>query len=393
LLEEWVGRETASFRLPPSRLALDPGDVVQLDHDGRLTSLRLTSTADAGARVVEAVRTDAGAFGLAPGPEREPRAPKPVVYGPPSVAFLIYRSCGSVRRTALAAVYGAWPGRVAVWRSPGEDGFRARHHPRPAGAWGPVADLYPGPRRAWTSATSRSSISPSARSRASPTSRSSAANALAIEAAPGIWEVLQFGVAELIAPGRYRLSRLLRGQQLAPSAMGAPAPPARVVVLDERWRRCRSARLRSSSETELARSARPKPVSDRSYRALSFTPEGVGLRPFSVGHVEQPWRKAREPGDLVIRWTRRSRALAADSWNAPEVPLAEETEVYEVEILDGATVLRTLSTATTSVTYAAAQQTADWGALLGPGDTLDVRIYQLSALVGRGSPKSVTLQF
>ena len=51
LLEEWVGRETASFRLPPSRLALDPGDVVQLDHDGRLTSLRLTSTADAGARV------------------------------------------------------------------------------------------------------------------------------------------------------------------------------------------------------------------------------------------------------------------------------------------------------------------------------------------------------
>ena len=110
-----------------------------------------------------------------------------------------------------------------------------------------------------------------------------------------------------------------------------------------------------------------KPVSDRSYRALSFTPEGVGLRPFSVGHVEQPWRKAREPGDLVIRWTRRSRALAADSWTAPEVPLAEETEAYEVEILDGATVKRTLSTATTSVTYTAAQQTADWGALLGPG--------------------------
>ena len=45
------------------RLALDPGDVVQLDYDGRLTSLRLTSTADAGARLVEAVRTDAGALG------------------------------------------------------------------------------------------------------------------------------------------------------------------------------------------------------------------------------------------------------------------------------------------------------------------------------------------
>ena len=95
----------------------------------------------------------------------------------------------------------------------------------------------------------------------------------------------------------------------------------------------------------------------------------------------------------MIRWTRRSRVLASDSWTVPEVPLAEESEAYEVEILDGAAVRRTLSTATTSLTYSAAQQIADWGALLGPGDTLDVRIYQLSALVGRGAPKFVTLQF
>ena len=27
LMEAWIGRETASFRLPPSRLALDPADV------------------------------------------------------------------------------------------------------------------------------------------------------------------------------------------------------------------------------------------------------------------------------------------------------------------------------------------------------------------------------
>ena len=62
LLEEWVGRESASFRLPPSRLAIDPGDVVQLDHDGRLAALRVTSVADAGARVVEAVKVIADCF-------------------------------------------------------------------------------------------------------------------------------------------------------------------------------------------------------------------------------------------------------------------------------------------------------------------------------------------
>ena len=102
---------------------------------------------------------------------------------------------------------------------------------------------------------------------------------------------------------------------------------------------------------------------------------------------------AREPGDLVIRWTRRSRALAADSWTAAEAPLAEEREAYEVEVLDGATVVRTLATTTTSVTYTAAHQLADLGALLGPGDTLDLHIFQLSALVGRGAPASITLEF
>jgi len=123
----------------------------------------------------------------------------------------------------------------------------------------------------------------------------------------------------------------------------------------------------------------------------AFTPTGAGLRPFSVAHVAQPWRKARSPGDLTIRWTRRSRALAADSWGGLEVPLAEELEAYDVEILDGATVKRVLSTATTGAVYTAAQQTADWGAPLGPGDTLDIRICQLSALVGRGAPKTVTM--
>ena len=106
-----------------------------------------------------------------------------------------------------------------------------------------------------------------------------------------------------------------------------------------------------------------------------------------------PGARARTPGDLVIRWTRRSRALAADSWNAPEVPLAEEAEAYEVEILDGASVKRTLSTTTTSAVYTAAEQIADRGALLGPGDALDIRIFQLSARVGRGDARITTLMF
>jgi hypothetical protein len=115
--------------------------------------------------------------------------------------------------------------------------------------------------------------------------------------------------------------------------------------------------------------------------------------PFSVAHVEQPWRKPRTPGDLTIRWMRRSRALAADNWGGLDVPLTEELEAYEVEILEGTALKRVLNTTTTGAVYAAADQTVDWGAPLGPGDTLDIRIFQLSALVGRGAPKTVTLTF
>jgi hypothetical protein len=64
-----------------------------------------------------------------------------------------------------------------------------------------------------------------------------------------------------------------------------------------------------------------------------------------------------------------------------------------VEIMAGGAVKRTLESATTSVTYSGTQQIADWRALLPPCNTLDVRIHQLSALVGRGPAAAATLRF
>jgi hypothetical protein len=220
------------------------------------------------------------------------------------------------------------------------------------------------------------------------------ANALAIESAPGVWEIVQAGAAELLSPGRYRLTRLLRGQRGTEGAMGNPAlAGARVVALDDSLAPLPIAEADLGIPWNWRVGPASRPVSDETYVAQTFTPAGVGLRPFSVAHVEQPWRTPRMPGDLTIRWTRRSRALSADSWGAVEVPMAEELEAYEVVILDGVTVKRVLSTTTTSAVYTGAQQTADWGAPLGPGDTLDIRIFQLSALAGRGAPKTVTLLF
>jgi hypothetical protein len=399
LMEAWIGRESATFRLPPSRLALDPADVIRLAHDGRENELRLVSIADSDGRGMEAVRQDRAAYDLPPGEPRPSTLTRSVVFGAPDVVLLDLPQLSEdqpAHRPMVAAHAVPWPGEMAVFRSPGADGFallttfgsRAR-----IGTL--VSDFYPGP-------TSRFDLGNAlVVDLASGTLESvteltlfGGANALAVESASGRWEVVQAGVAELIAPGRYRLTRLLRGQRGTEAAMDNPTPAgARVVVLDSALAPLPIAEADLGLPWNWRIGPAARSVSDASYTALAFTPAGRGLVPFAPVHVAQPWRTARSPGDLTIRWTRRSRALVADAWEQVEVPLAEDLESYDVQILDGAVVKRTLTSSTTSVLYTAAQQTADWGAPFGPGQTLAIRIYQLSNRLGRGDPAAVTLQF
>ncbi len=75
LMEAWIGRETLTAKFPPSNLSLDPGDVVSLANDGRLIDYRITRIGDAGARAIEAIRTDATIYDLPPGQYRPASLP------------------------------------------------------------------------------------------------------------------------------------------------------------------------------------------------------------------------------------------------------------------------------------------------------------------------------
>ncbi|MBW6496554.1 MAG: hypothetical protein K0B16_18765, partial [Burkholderiaceae bacterium] len=380
-------------------LALDPADVILLDHDGRLTDMRLVSIADSDLRSVDAVRQDRAVYDLPPGERRPTTLSTPTVFGAPEILLLDLpqlREDQPAHRPFVAAHAKPWPGEIAVYRSAATDGFsllttfgtRARMGVLAADFHsGPVArfdlgnallvDLYSGTLESVTDLALLGG-----------------ANALAVETSPGLWEIVQAGAAELVAAGRYALTRLLRGQRGTESAIANVVPAgARVVVLDTALTSLPINEADLGLPWNWRIGPASKPVSDETYTAVVLTPEGVGLRPFPVGHVEQPWRFARSPGDLTIRWVRRSRSLAADTWGAGDVPLAEDAEAYEVDILDGSVVKRSLTTATTSALYTATQQTADWGAPLGPGQFLALRIYQLSALIGRGAGRSVTLTF
>jgi len=112
---------------------------------------------------------------------------------------------------------------------------------------------------------------------------------------------------------------------------------------------------------------------------LAFTPSARGLRPFSPAQL----RGVPKPGgDLLLTWLRRTRASSGDSWVLVEVPLGETTEAYDLEILNGSAVARTVSgLASAWFLYTTAMMVADFG---GPVTPLRIRVYQIGAL-GRGA--------
>ena len=124
-------------------------------------------------------------------------------------------------------------------------------------------------------------------------------------------------------------------------------------------------------------------IGDATYAAATHTFTGLGLKPLSPVHV----RGVRSGGDVSISWIRRTR-IGGDSWETAQVPLGEDAESYEVDVLDGETVVRTLASAAPAVIYTAADQIADFGS---DQPAYDIRVYQLSGTYGRGTPRAATV--
>ena len=108
-----------------------------------------------------------------------------------------------------------------------------------------------------------------------------------------------------------------------------------------------------------------------------------------------PWAvkavKSGSPANITISWTRRTRIGGEWKDGTGTVPLAEAAEAYEDDILDapGGAVKRTLTSGGPSVIYANADILTDFGAV--PPE-LSVVVSQISAVIGRGFPRAVTLE-
>lgn len=192
-------------------------------------------------------------------------------------------------------------------------------------------------------------------------------------------EVIQFQEVVPVTGNVILLRNLLRGRFGTEDA-GTFTSGAVIVLYDSlAWRRT----LLPSSSVNTA-------------QRLRFAGPGVpwqrGIeRAFTfVGRAEQPWAPVHIRGtrnmanDVTITWVRRTRFSGGLVNGTGTVPLNEQSELYDVEIrnpADTATVRSFLNLSSPTVTYTASQQTADG---LIPGDPVRVRVWQRSALVGRG---------
>lgn len=211
-------------------------------------------------------------------------------------------------------------------------------------------------------------------------------NAYAIGTDATGYELGQFIDAELLSssPNIYKLTRFLRGGLGTEWRMTGHVAGERFFLL--RREGLRKIRIENS---QLGASRYYKGVTlgrvISSATAQTFTCNGVAQETYSPARV----RVSRDgSNNATISITRRTRYGVR--YTGPlgiSVPLGEQSEAYSIDFYtDGTftTIADTQSVLGTNVfEYTAAAQTA---AGLTPGDNLYMKVYQLSAIVGRGYP-------
>ena len=196
-------------------------------------------------------------------------------------------------------------------------------------------------------------------------------------------ELVQFREADLLANGQFRLSGLLRGRNGTEAAVTSHSAGERFVLLDGGGLVPVAPPLETIGQSLLL-----KPVTRgrmlEETAAQPLTVSGASLRPLSPVHLRG---RRSGGGDLEMTWSRRTRIGGA--WlDGTDVPLGEEIEAYEIDILANGQPVRTIATDAPSAVYTAAAQAADFGA---PQSAVEIAVYQMSAIIGRGAPGIETL--
>jgi len=377
LAESRVARDRLKFSLPLSRLNLGAGDVLGV----RGGLYRVDHVEQAGQQLIEAVRIEQELYQPSDAVDATVRlapfvAPVPVL--PVFLDLPMLTGATVPHAPHLAVAARPWPGSVAVYDSALDDGYELN---RLIGAQATVGVTENAMFAACPGLIDRG---PALRVRLLGGSLQSVttarllagSNAMAIGTGQDdVWEVFQFGEADLVGENLYDLTQRLRGQ-LGTDALMPPewAPGSRVVLLNAAVEQI----VLDSANRGLARFYRVgpagRPLDDPIYSEQRRAFDGIGLRPYAPVHL----RLVAAGGSLQAHWVRRTR-FDGDAWGESEVPLNEASESYAVRVVQNGAVLRSATVGAPGWSYGAAQQAAD-----GAVAPFAIEVAQMSDRFGPG---------
>jgi hypothetical protein len=382
---QWMGREKFTLGLTAQRLAFEPADVAYLELDGITTKARLTKLTLTNGRLnTEWERDDPAihALGSGSGAEMDGRDPETIYIPGPTKGFvkdipllsdadndnnpLLYYTAGPYNSTQ------SWPGAYFMEGADYDTEWNAVDSSSGA-EWGYSTDAL-GDADPWLWDRGNT-VNVSGNLMLSSVTEADIDADPALNLALLGDELINFTTATLETDGSYTISGLKRGRRGTEWATGTHAANEEFVLAS------------SLIDQEMGLSD----VGDNLHfkaQTLARDIDGappIDLEPFT-GATLKPYAPARiiwttDGTDMFGEIIRRTRV--GGSWvGGSTIPLSENSEAYEIDILDGTDVLRTITvTGTNLFTYTGAEIAADGGAV---GVPPSYNAYQMSDAVGRG---------
>jgi hypothetical protein len=393
----WNSRERTKLSLTPQCLALEPGDVTTISLDGASRNVRLDKLTISPMQLdCEFVRDEtsfAAVNTATTGPEMEGRDDEEIFVPGPAKGFVIdapfiedgdnranpilYYAAGPYAGSFAGAVVGEYDGLdydtlVGAVDSSNE------------ATWGlATTALATANSNLWDRGNT---VNINLRSGTLTSVTDAAINAdatlnLAALGADGRWEYIQFSTAALQTDGSYTLSGLKRGRRGTELNTANHAVGDSFILLDHR-----AEMERGAGDIGDALSFKiESPLRDiNTSQAIDLTYDGACLMPYAPCSLKGG--RNLSTNDWSFTWVRRTRL--GGTWNGAAIPLSEDSESYELVIMNGASEKRVIAVSTGAATYTSAQQVTDWGS---NQSSLTIKLYQKSATVGRGFALSATV--
>jgi hypothetical protein len=397
LRRRWYGRETYGFSVTSQYLAIEPGDVYDIDFDGIAKRARVEATTieKRGAIQLELRRDDPliATLSTSSGQSMEGHEPAELLIPVPTKSFILDATLikDADDDTVPPLYFAAGPQASGNWF--GATIFEARDGinyddevaavPSYFGAtWGYSTATLGDVSTAWLwDRGAGVNVRVPVGTLTSITEAEANANPLLNRIVWETGEQIQFTTATLEADGSYTLTGLKRGRRGTEWATGDHYSGETFVLIDSLLSMERGA---SEIGTSLYFKAAGAADNLDAAPKIEIDFEARALKPYAPANLEA---QKLENGDWLIGAIRRTR-VGGEWTGGAAIPLGETAEAYELDLSDGITTV-TKQISSLPYTWTAAAQTTDTGGEVAI-DGLDVSAYQMSGIAGRGFAASAS---